>query len=156
MTFYASATGDWLENIVSLLEDNWTSANTDNTTPTIRLITDPSLPKKINFSHGDYVLIYEESSDEKPADIGYLGGRQWARISLDIRTNKGRPRVNKLYGEAGRIIKANRIHPKDGDGNSLGIDYIIWRGAKDLTNRMYRIWRLVASIEPHKQYVSVT
>ena len=156
MAFYASTTGDWLENIKNLLIDNWDSSKTDNTTPKIRLITDPALPKKLSFRYSDYILIYEENSDENVADVGYYGRSQEMSIALDIRTERGRSRANKLYSEAESIILANRKSPADSEGNSLGMSYLVWRGSTDLTNKRYRTWRYVARVDAFKPYQAVS
>ena len=99
---------DPVSSVRTLLTSNWSSGNTDDTTPTISDSWD--LGKK-NLNRGDVIRLYEVAGTHEPNAFGSgLDKGSW-RISIDISTKSSRSRLRKLYGEVLRLLRANKTDP---------------------------------------------
>lgn len=132
---------DQLQTLKTLLENNWISGNTDDITPTVKVIMDV---KTIDAANGDFILLYEIDEGIEPFGVG---AQEWAhdRISsVDIRTTYKRSAIPdirahliKMKDEVFRIFKANVSDP-DVD------NHILWmKRKKDLSDKSIGIGRIV-------------
>ena len=154
MSFTAGS--NWITNIINLLSDSWTRANTANTKPVIKHVTDPSLSQRMDLTLSDYVLLYHVSTTKEPNDLGWNRAKQATTLSIDIRTIHGYTRLDLLETEALRILNLNRSMPTDTAGTSLGFNYIKPFRRMDLTNKQYKLWRYVWDAELVNYRVSIT
>lgn len=135
---------DVLDNLKTILNDNWNSSNTDNMTPEINIITDV---KQIDAANGDHILLYEMIEPIEPFGIG---AQEWAhdrQVSIDIRTTYKRasipdirPHLIKIKDEALRIIKSKVDNP-DADHHLL-----VPLRKKDLSDKSIGIGRMVIDV----------
>ena len=93
---------DPVTTISKLLDDNWTSARTDNTKPSIGDSWDLN---KVNLKNTDIVRCYEVASNHDFLGIGKGVDKGTARISIDVATKVSRSRLRKLYSEIVSIIR---------------------------------------------------
>lgn len=147
---------DNIANIVNMLDEDWDSDNVVE--PTIRNITDVTLPKRIDLRMSDYVLIYEAGYTETVHDIGFINLKWTNRISIDIRTCISRDRVIALWKEVRRILWANRKHPTDSSSVATPFQFIRPISRLDLSNKQYKMWRYVydVNLETQTEAVAIT
>ena len=126
---------DPINSVKTLLEDSWTSGNTDSITPNIDYIWNW---KRVDLSNKSAVLLYAPVPHVSEfAGIGSTTEKTEDQITIDIRTIVSRDHANKLRDEVHRIVDGNIIHPDS--------DYHIWRrtGYNDLTDRSTGLYRYV-------------
>ena len=108
---------DPVTTISKLLDDNWTSARTDSTKPSIGDTWDLN---KINLKNTDVVRCYEVAATHDFLGVGNGLDKGTATISIDMATKVSRSRLRKLYSGVVSIIRSARA------GNSstaLNTDY---------------------------------
>ncbi len=93
---------DPVTTISKLLDDNWTSARTDSTKPSIGDSWDLN---KVNLKDTDVVRCYEIASSHDFLGVGKGVDRTNSRISIYIATKVSRSRLRKLYSEVVSIIR---------------------------------------------------
>jgi hypothetical protein len=143
MTYTVSA--DNIVNIVNILNAGWTAANTDNTTPYVKDIAD-SRPIE-DLSWGDAIYVSRVDEVQRIGDIGINFYTSEMRMSVDIRTKAGRPRLDKLQKEFERVMQANRQNPTDSSGAFMPFRMIVLDSNTDLSNKTIKVWRMVYDIK---------
>jgi len=134
---------DPVNSVVTLLSGNWTSAHTDNTSPTFG---ESWVLGKKNLKNGDLIRIYEVAGNH---DFGNLGNGldkgSW-RVAVDISTAVSRSRLRKLYSEVVSIIRGGRA--SNHSGSSLD-DYpdIKLLSRIDQSDKLRRWYRYVLDCE---------
>ena len=93
---------DPVTTVSKLLDDNWTTANTDSTKPSIGDSWDLN---KVNLKTTDVVRCYEVAASHDFLGVGKGVDKGIARISIDIATKVSRSRLRKLYSEVVSIIR---------------------------------------------------
>ena len=97
--------------IRDLLSDNWTAGNVDNTTPSFYFTGGDITAQTL--ANGDAILIYEVAMPtNRPKGLGYDGESREVVLAVDIRTQRGSDRMEKLRNEVNRIRKAKRKNPR--------------------------------------------
>lgn len=102
---------DILSDLKTLLDDNWTAANTGNRTPTVTIIYNI---KKEDFElsgNKDHIFIYSNTSELKDNASGGGSKERIRNITADVRTMFTRDQVILLVNEVERIIQANEVDP---------------------------------------------
>jgi len=139
--------------VKTLLENNWTSSNTDDKTPTITKIYDV---KQINIATKDYILIYNTGGSTAQFNgIGSSNLRKDYPITIDIRTAydpskdssifplstvTGHEHIIKVCEEVEDIIQSNYVTP---GGN---FEIIIPQTFNDLSDRRKKLFRYTYEI----------
>ena len=136
---------DPVESVVSVLDTDWTKANTGDFKPIISAIYSI---KRGDLTNRDYVLMYAVDHAEKPVSLGYTHIDYTDTVNIDIRTKESKTRLNNLRDEVRRIVYANR---KDFDGYKIAKVNSI----KDLSDKMNQMYRYVITIELWKVYTTV-
>ena len=93
---------DPVTTVSKLLDDNWTTGNTDSTKPSIGDSWDLN---KVNLKTTDVVRCYEVAASHDFLGVGKGVDKGIARISIDIATKVSRSRLRKLYSEVVSIIR---------------------------------------------------
>ena len=129
---------DKVDHIVSILKNNWNSANTKNRTPIIGRIYDYKL---IDIRFDDYILCYTGGEDNEPAS---LGAKNWFRrgnVTIDWRT---------ADEEMHKLIKKEiyRILRENAKGDGYAIMYLLG-GENDLSDRSKGLFRGTIEVELH-------
>ncbi len=129
-----------IDDIKSLLSENWTASNADDETPVIDLVLNY---KRVDLSIKSAILIYQDDRNEQ--EIGLGAGQKTAKeyITIDIRTAKSRDHLINLYKEVERIIDKNvKTTPN--------WDFIHIQHVKDLSDKMRKLWRYIVDVEMWK------
>ena len=107
---------DALSTMKTLISAGWTAGNTDNITPQFPISTEQSSRLDYNMQT-THVLFFLVSHTTEPNGLGPSHREKTVdRVSLDIRTKKGRDHLRKVYNEIRRIISTNINSP---DSNFL-------------------------------------
>lgn len=133
-----------LDNLNTLLSDNWNSANTDSITPTIAKIYDRG--KEQDMRSGDFVFTYQRAdTDMLPTGIGPDPTVNVDEpVNIDIRVydkNTSDSHARKVRAEVLRILASNRTNP-DSDFQELGL----FGGITDLSDRTRKIFRYIIKV----------
>ena len=96
---------DPVTTVSKLLDDNWTSARTDSTKPSIGDTWDLN---KVNLKTNDVIRCYEVAATHDFLGVGNGLDKGTATISIDIATKVGRARLRDLYSEVVSIIRGAR------------------------------------------------
>ena len=141
---------DAVQELVDLIDTEWTSSNTDNVKPRIDKIT--NVP--FNMQFGDdkgYVLIYSVNESEELPGIGQTSlANVFETIKIDIRfggqgdwsVEDIESRFNKYKAELKRILYTNRLNPT---ANYCVID-LNNRTINNLSNRSKKLFREVREV----------
>lgn len=129
-----------IDDIKTLLSENWNASNTGNETPIIDLVVNQ---KRVDLGISSAILIYQidRSEYEMAIGAGEKGIKEY--VTIDIRTAKSRDHLLLLYAEVERII----------DGNiktTTGWDFVRIQTVKDLSDKMRKLWRYVIDLEMWK------
>jgi len=131
---------DSLSTVKSILDTDWTSANTDSLTPTVTIIYEA---KQVSLANADHILLYEVDEDHAPDGIGGKDYHEEPIVAIDIRTTflraaigDIRPHLIKMKDEVLRIIRVNVENP---DSDYKDIFMIRKRDKSDKTIGMGRI-----------------
>ena len=129
--------------VVSILDDNWTRANTDNIKPVVTDITtvDPERGKRIDLSRSDYVLLYETAHNEEAPELFYDFVNTRVNLTIDCRTSRGRSRLEKIEDELRRVIHLKR------KGDATNYDRLLFKSRTDLSDRTKRMHRMTFQVE---------
>ena len=129
--------------VVSILDDNWTRANTDNIKPVVTDITtvDPERGKRIDLSRSDYVLLYETAHNEEAPELFYDFVNTRINVTIDARTMLSRDQLMKMEDEVRRVIHLKR----KGDGSNF--DRLLYKNRVDLSDRTKRLFRMTFQVE---------
>jgi|TARA_R110002110_G_scaffold348756_1_gene559006 hypothetical protein len=129
--------------VVSILDDNWTRANTDNIKPVVTDITtvDPERGKRIDLSRSDYVLLYETAHNEEAPELFYDFVNTRVNLTIDCRTSRGRSRLEKIEDELRRVIHLKR------KGDATNYDRLLFKTRTDLSDRTKRMHRMTFQVE---------
>jgi len=130
---------DAVEEIVSLLQSNWNSANTDGVTPQIKAIYELKRIGGLSKST-DYVLVYEGRTSIADADVSGISRHRRVSLSIDVRTFKSRGRMVKILKEVDRILWS-----KIAGTTNFEIAKMV--GYTDLSDRSIKLWRVVYDVE---------
>ncbi len=136
------STVDPQQQILSLLSTNWTSSNTDNTTPDFLKITDK---KRFNFNtNRDVIFAHVNKPEKKPAGIGTVAKHNIERFDLDVRSigKTKETHWRKVLEEVNRILDTNIIEPTT-PFNLLNSDF----PGQNLSNQLHHVWRMLLPIE---------
>jgi len=139
--------------IQSLLEDNWSSSNTDGKTPLIQEVYEV---KEISIAIKDRILIYNTPGNKKSFNgVGSSNFKGDWPVTIDLRSsyqpNKdstldtlstvtGHEHITKMMLEVERIIKAKKGEP----GN--GFEVIMPMTDRDLSDRRKKLYRWVYEV----------
>jgi hypothetical protein len=129
--------------IIDVVRDNWNRANTNNLRPIVLDIADtgPERGKRLDLQKNDYVLVYETAHNEEAPDLLYDFVTTRINITVDIRTVKGRSRLQALENEFRRTIHVKR----KGDGTNF--DRLVFKTRTDLSDRSKHMFRMTFQIE---------
>ena len=129
--------------VVSILDDNWTRANTDNIKPVVTDITtvDPERGKRIDLSRSDYVLLYETAHNEEAPELFYDFVNTRVNLTIDCRTSRGRILLEKIEDELRRVIHLKR------KGDATNYDRLLFKTRTDLSDRTKRMHRMTFQVE---------
>ena len=129
--------------VVSILDDNWTRANTDNIKPVVTDITtvDPERGKRIDLSRSDYVLLYETAHNEEAPELFYDFVNTRVNLTIDCRTSRGRSRLEKIEDELRRVIHLKR------KGDATNYARLLFKTRTDLSDRTKRMHRMTFQVE---------
>ena len=120
-----------------LLIANWTSANTDNTTPSIISILDS---KMADAGYRDYVMVTPVSHTERPASLGYAEIDFTDVVAVDIRSSVSRARLIKLRDEVRRCIYQSKT--SIGNYRLANIESIT-----DTSDKMRKLFRMIVDVK---------
>lgn len=133
-----------MQEVLDLLSDNWTPANTSSTTPTFMKITDA---KTYRFDSDGEILILAQRPRTEPtsAGAGRLHRRKEVTLPLDIRVlGQGSEALFlEAKEEMQRILGENMLNPT-ASFNELHPDINI---EQDLSNSTKWLWRLIKEIK---------
>ena len=134
-------------NLVNILEEGWTAANTDDKTPVIKRVYDIATPSMSDLKQADFILIYAVGYDERYIDIGAFNVGSDDRYTIDIRTANGQSRMRKLWKEVRKLLWAKRIDPTDDNGDRFPFAHIVPLSRLDLTDKSKHIFRMTYDVE---------
>ncbi len=143
----AADSSDNTLNLVNILDEKWTAANTDNVTPVIRRIMDISSPSHADLQQTDFVLIYKLGQDFEWVDLGAINRRHFDRYSIDIRTIRGITHLNKLFKETQRVLMSYRKDPKDDVNTRFPFQTLKELNLKDLSDKRKPLQQYVYDVE---------
>ena len=132
---------DPVTTISKLLDDNWTSARTDSTKPSIGDTWDLN---KINLKNTDVVRCYEVAATHDFLGVGNGLDKGTATISIDMATKVSRSRLRKLYSEVVSIIRNIRAgaitldNTSESNGTYAEIKLLSRVDQSDKNRRWYR------------------
>lgn len=129
---------DPLNNVVTLLSNNWNSSNTNDRTPVIDKIFNH---KRIDLANDDYVLVYSLTRRTKPNGIGSATKESEDVIIIDVRTVLTESHFRAMWDELVRILDNNIIDP-DATYDILKPD----GEEKDLSDKSHNLWRMTKEI----------
>ena len=145
------------EVVKSLLEDNWTKANTDDLEPEVDIIEDFEAKRyPMGLVNKSQIFIYAKTgSIENANGIGSQAKEVIEPVSIDLRipkgTNLNKSHFYKVVGEIIRILDSNEKNPSD------DFDYIDPEKTKlNLSNKKSSIWREVIDIKLIRKNVPKT
>ena len=98
-------TDNLISSTVTLLSDNWTSANTGSVTPAIKNISDV---KRIG---GDSLMVYNISEAVSDNASGASSKKKTKVVAIDCRSFKSYDQALLIKEEVERILNANQIDP---------------------------------------------
>lgn len=133
---------DPLQTVLDLLSTNWTSANTDNKTPTFIKVTQY---KKTDFgSQQDWIIAQRANLESTPAGIGAAHKHESYNFNLDVKvydfTNE--QHWLNVMEEIKRILESKKISPSS--------DYLILEfdgNGPDLSDKNRGLWRQLIPIQ---------
>jgi hypothetical protein len=132
---------DPVTTISKLLDDNWTSARTDSTKPSIGDTWDLN---KVNLKNTDVVRCYEVAATHDFLGVGNGLDKGTATISIDMATKVSRSRLRKLYSEVVSIIRNIRAgaitldNTSESNGTYAEIKLLSRVDQSDKNRRWYR------------------
>ena len=144
---------DVLSSTLTLLSDNWLSANVDDKTPKFQKVTDQ---KRMDFrDNQDWVLAHRPTEVTEPAGIGPADKHETNNFNLDVRVfgSDQEDHFFNVLGEIKRILKDKKLAPFTG---SISDSHVIeWDGSgPDLSDKMHHIWRKLVPIQIKRYNVS--
>ena len=144
----------WKEPITTLIDllseshnavtgKGWNRANTDNIKPIIIDIASegPERGKRLDLQRSDYVLVYETAHNEEIPDLFYNYVTTRVNLTVDMRTTRGRSRLQKMENELRRVVHVNR----KGDGENF--DRMVFKTRTDLSDRTKKLFRHTFQVE---------
>ena len=132
---------DPVTTVSKLLDDNWTSARTDSTKPSIGDTWDLN---KVNLKNTDVVRSYEVAATHDFLGVGNGLDKGTATISIDMATKVSRSRLRKLYSEVVSIIRNIRAgaitldNTSESNGTYAEIKLLSRVDQSDKNRRWYR------------------
>ena len=132
---------DPVTTVSKLLDDNWTSARTDSTKPSIG---DTWNLNKVNLKNTDVVRCYEVAATHDFLGVGNGLDKGTATISIDMATKVSRSRLRKLYSEVVSIIRNIRAgaitldNTSESNGTYAEIKLLSRVDQSDKNRRWYR------------------
>ena len=132
---------DPVTTVSKLLDDNWTSARTDSTKPSIGDTWDLN---KVNLKNNDVIRCYEISASHDFLGVGNGLDKSTATISIDMATKVSRSRLRKLYSEVVSIIRNIRAgaitldNTSESNGTYAEIKLLSRVDQSDKNRRWYR------------------
>lgn len=144
-----------IKTMLGLLDSDWTKANTDDSTPTVRGRAQPRRIGALKTSKnlGDELLIYEINRGEPEFGIDAKFFERRHVISVDVRSQakdtKGKPwedHVDRVVSEISRIIAVNKIEPTTLPSGAVGYDRIKWGELRDFSNAGAGHYRFVRTV----------
>lgn len=144
---------DPLDSILTLLSDNWNTANTDTLTPKFQKVTDQ---KRMDFRiNQDWVLAHRAIEVTDPAGIGPADKNEATNFNLDVRVfgSDQEDHWLNVLGEIKRILKANKLSPFSPTISEAHV--LEWDGSgPDLSDKTFHIWRKLIPIQLKRLNVS--
>ena len=136
----------WKESIdvlVDLFKSDWLRANTNNIQPVVIDIADDKAErgKRLDLGRHDYVLLYETAHNEEVPDLFYNYVTTRINVTVDIRTTKSRPHLQKMENEVRRSIHAKR------KGDGANYDRLLFKTRTDLSDRTKKLFRHTFQVE---------
>ena len=99
------STDNLIDAVITLLTDNWNSANTGGVTPAIKNISDV---KRIG---GDSALLYNIGETVSDNAAGAQAKKKVKTIAIDCRSFTSYSRALLIKEEVERILNANQVNP---------------------------------------------
>ena len=136
----------WKEGIDSIIDTfttDWVRANTDNVKPVIIDIASvaPERGKRLDLNRHDYILCYETAHNEEAPEVFYNFVTTRINITVDMRTDKSRGRLQKIEDEARRVIHSKR------KGDGVNFDRLLFKTRTDLSDRTKKMFRHTFQVE---------
>jgi len=132
---------DIIQNVQTLLSDNWSPGNTGSRTP-LFTINSESKRKDLGFLNKDLIVLWEQ--DEFNEDLAVGGGNKQitSNIIIDIRTVLTRDQAILLYEEVRRIVIAKEKNDPFGDASFDILDLTEKRETESYSN----FWRYTCKL----------
>ena len=132
-----------IDSIIDTLTTDWVRANTDNVKPVIIDIASvaPERGKRLDLNRHDYILCYETAHNEEVPEVFYNFVTTRINITVDMRTDKSRSRLQKIEDEARRVIHAKR------KGDGVNFDRLLFKTRTDLSDRTKKMFRHTFQVE---------
>lgn len=133
------------DQLLTLLSDNWNSANTDSITPSFVKITDYKDWDFVN--QGDVVFSQPEIIVQRSAGVGTVAKLREVTVNVDVRVagkagSSKEDHFRNVYDEVIRILDTNMVNPFSGT-QELDADEA---SHQDLSNKAYGLWRKVIPV----------
>ncbi len=145
---------DAMQDILTLLSDNWTSANTNSLTPNFLKIT---AQKRYDYNDGqDVIFAHRTKPLQEPAGVGARAKHVFHRLNLDVRVKgkQGNTQESHFFNvitEVDRIMDANIINPT---ANFIELDPDGDR--QDLSDKTHFVFRMLIPISLNQYALSRT
>lgn len=132
-----------INSVIDTLDDNWNRANTDNIKPIIIDVAETGAErgKRLDLNRHDYIICYETAHNEEAPEVFYNFVTTRINITVDMRTDKSRSRLQKMENECRRLIHASR----KGDGTNF--DRLLFKTRTDLSDRTKKLFRHTFQVE---------
>lgn len=144
---------DEVKVILDLIEDNWTSANTDAKTPTFMKIIDAKVYPN-NYGNYDIIYFYQLDNTVSSFALGRID-KEISTVIIDIRSDGNgitdkHAHLIKLREEVKRILRANYI-----SATAIGkYDTIQITSDSDKSDKMKQLFRCLINVEMTANVVS--
>lgn len=131
---------DPLGAVVSLLEDNWTSANTDNITPDV--VAGYSEKRMTADQNHDVIRVYPYApKDIELQSLGAPDEKNTSYVSIDVFVKRSRTHAEKVKEEVERIVNNNMKNPH------ADYQYIQPVRVNDQTFGMKRLFHYIVDVQ---------
>lgn len=130
---------DPLQTVLTLLSNNWVSANTDAITPSFAKITGA---KSIDFdANKTFILAQRNRTKMDPAGLGPANKNEAESFELDIRTIYTEAHFLNVIEEVKRVLQAFKTNVTD-------YTYVEFDGSgNDMSDKTRQIWRYMFPVQ---------
>ena len=147
---------DSLATVLTLLDNNWNTSNTDSKKPTFNKITDL---KTVDYRNNqDFIFALRATQEVEPAGIGLANKHEFDFFKLDIRTIGSDQEQHWLnvQEEVKRILQDKKVNPlTNASLPAISISIVEYDGTGiDLSNKTHHLWRIIVPVQMLKYNVS--